>query len=90
MEAEHGNQAQDPPLLDAVLQPTPAERAFDLFDAGKIGEAALLAAVGVSRSGYVPSEAITHRALDAVEQGRLSEDGLVKLLGGGPERLPTY
>ena len=81
LEAEHGNQAQDPPLSDAVLQPTPAERAFDLFDAGKIGEAALLAAVGVSRDGYMPSEAITHRALDAVEQGRLSEDGLVKLLG---------
>ncbi len=57
------------------------DRAFDLFDAGKLGEASLLAAVGVTRDGYVPSEAITHRALDAVEQGRLSEEGLVKLLG---------
>ena len=62
-------------------QTTPAERAFDLFDAGKLGEEALLAAIGVSRDGYVPTEAITHRALDAVEQGRLSEQGLVKLLG---------
>ena len=62
-------------------QRTPAERAFDLFDAGKLGEAGLLAAVGVSRDGYVPSETITHRALDAVELGRLSEAGLVQLLG---------
>ncbi|MCR9140547.1 MAG: hypothetical protein NXI27_31660 [Alphaproteobacteria bacterium] len=62
-------------------QTTPAERAFDLFDAGKLGEEALLAAIGVSRDGYLPTEAITHRALDAVEQGRLSEQGLVKLLG---------
>jgi hypothetical protein len=62
-------------------QTTPAERAFDLFDAGKLGEEALLAAIGVSRDGYVPTEAITHRALDAVQQGRLSEQGLVKLLG---------
>jgi len=27
------------------------------------------------------SEAITNRALDAVEQGKLSEDALIKLLG---------
>lgn len=72
--------ADTQPLLDHK-QPTPADRAFDLFDAGKLGEAGLLAAVGVTRDGYVPTEAITHRALDAVEQGRLSEDGLVKLLG---------
>jgi hypothetical protein len=62
-------------------QKSPEERAFDLFEAGKIGEAALLAAVGVSRDGYVPSETITHRALDAVDQGRLSEDGLIKIIG---------
>ena len=65
-----------------TAQRTPAERAFDLFDAGKLGEAGLLAAVGVSRDGYVPSETITHRALDAVELGRLSEAGLVQLLLG--------
>ena len=67
------------PVLDAVN--TAADRAFELFDAGKIGEAGLLAALGVSRPGYVPNDAITHRALDAVEQGRLSESGLVKVLG---------
>jgi hypothetical protein len=62
-------------------QPTAAERAFGLFDAGKIGELALLAAVGVSRDGYVPSETITHRALDAVEQDKLSEEALIKIIG---------
>jgi len=77
-EGEHGEthtDADDP-------QKSAADRAFDLFDAGKIGEAALLATVGVSRDGYVPSETITQRALDAVEQGRLTEEGLVKLLDG--------
>lgn len=69
-----------PATLDGTLQLSPAERAFDLFDAGKLSEAGLLAAVGGSREGYVPSETITHRALDAVEQGRLSEAGLVSLL----------
>ena len=59
-----------------------AERAFDLFDAGKIGEAGLLAALGVSRDGYVPTEIIAHRALDAVEAGRLSEAALTRVLGG--------
>lgn len=58
-----------------------AERAFDLFDAGKIGEAGLLAALGVSRPGYVPTEAVAHRALDAVEAGRLSEAALTQVLG---------
>lgn len=73
---------------EATQQPTPAaaksaaERAFDLFDAGKIGEAGLLAALGVSRPGYVPTEAIAHRALDAVEAGRLSEAALTQVLAG--------
>jgi len=58
-----------------------AAKAFELFDAGKIGEAALLAALGVSRSGYVATEAITVRALASVETGKLSEDGLIKVLG---------
>jgi len=81
VDADITDQAQDQPLSDAAPQPTPAERAFDLFDARKLGEAGLLAAAGVTRSGYVPDEAITHRALDAVEQGRLSEAALIKLLG---------
>jgi integrase len=74
-------QVQDKPSVPETPQPSPAERAFDLFDAGKLGEDGLLAAIGVSRVGYVPSDAITHRALDAVEQGRLSEGGLIKVLG---------
>ena len=68
------------PAFDAVK--SAAERAFDLFDAGKIGEAGLMAALGVSRQGYVPTEAIVHRALDAVEAGRLSETALTRVLGG--------
>lgn len=59
-----------------------AERAFDLFDAGKITETALFAALGVSRDDYVLSEALAHRALDAVEAGRLSEAALTRVLGG--------
>jgi hypothetical protein len=76
-----GDHGQEQAATSDDPQPSPADRAFDLFDAGKLGEAALLAAIGVSRDGYVPTEVITHRALDAVEQGRLSEPGLVKLLG---------
>ncbi|TQM92405.1 tyrosine-type recombinase/integrase [Roseinatronobacter monicus] len=65
-----------------VMPPkTAAERAFDLFDAGKITETALLAALGVGREGYAPSEALAHRALDGVEQGRLSETALTRVLG---------
>lgn len=58
-----------------------AAKAFDLFDEGKIGEATLLAALGVSRVGYAANEAVTVRALASVELGKLSEDGLLKLLG---------
>lgn len=65
----------------AVALPTAAERAFDLFDAGKLSEAALLAALGVSRDGYAPNEKLAHRALNAVEAGALSEAGLIKVLG---------
>jgi len=65
----------------AVEVPNAAERAFDLFDAGKLSEAALLAALGVSRDGYVPVEALAHRALNALEAGALSEAGLIKVLG---------
>jgi integrase len=72
------------PALDAVK--SVAERAFDLFDAGKIGEAGLMAALGVLRKGYVPSKTIAHRAPgadqeDAVEAGRLSEAALTQILG---------
>lgn len=58
-----------------------ATKAFDMFDAGKIGEAALLAALGVSRPGYTANDAVTVRALASVETGMLTEDGLLKVLG---------
>lgn len=57
-----------------------AAKAFDMFDAGKIGEAALLAALGVSRQGYSATEAVTVRALASVEAGTLSEDALIRVL----------
>lgn len=56
------------------------KRAFDLFDAGKIGEAALLATLGVSRSEYVPSQWVIERALDAVEERQLSEEALISIM----------
>lgn len=91
-EQDEADSAVGPDVIDvddavAPKQPVPAavksaaERAFDLFEAGKIGEAGLMAALGVSREGYVPTEAIAHRALDAVEAGQLSENGLLKVLG---------
>ena len=58
-----------------------AEKAFDLFDAGKLSELALLAAVGVSRDGYELVEDLRLRALTSFEEERLSEDGLIKVLG---------
>lgn len=58
-----------------------AAKAFDLFDAGKLSESALLTALGVSRAGYDPSEELRLRALTAFEAERLSEDGLMKVLG---------
>ena len=58
-----------------------AEKAFDLFDAGKLSETALLAALGVARGGYELEENLRLRALAAFEEERLSEDGLIKVLG---------
>jgi integrase len=69
------NAGQQAPALSA------AAKAFDLFDAGKLGEAALLVALGVSRAGYALDDDLRIRALTALEQGRLSEDALVKVLG---------
>lgn len=59
-----------------------AAKAFDLFDAGKLSESALLIALGVSRAEYDPSEELRLRALTAFEAERLSEDGLTRVLGG--------
>ena len=91
-EISDNNSDQEEALIDAedtiqpkdVLPPSKsaAKRAFDLFDADKITEAALLAALGVNREGYVPEETLAHRALDAVEADRLSENALTRVLGG--------
>ncbi len=70
------NTAQQAPALSA------AAKAFDLFEAGKLSEGALLIALGVSRAGYNPSEDLRLRALTAFEAERLSEDGLTRVLGG--------
>ena len=67
--------AQKAPALSA------AAKAFDLFDAGKLSESALLIALGVSRVDYKPNEELRLRALIAFESERLSEDGLMKVLG---------
>jgi len=73
-----GNTVEEPerPTLTA------AEKAFDLFDAGKLSELALLAAIGFSRDGYQLAEDLRLRALTAFEEERLSEDGLIKVLDG--------
>gem|GEM_PF-40361 len=73
-------------VLEADAKPeqvatlSPAERAFDLFDRGAISESTLLAALGVSQSDYVISDTLAHRALTAVEQGRMTEAGLVRVM----------
>jgi hypothetical protein len=68
--------------LEQVATLSPAERAFDLFDRGAISESTLLATLGVSRADYVLSETLAHRALTAVEQGRMTEAGLLRVMGG--------
>ena len=56
------------------------EKAFDLFDAAKLSEKALLIAVGAERSGFKLAEDLRLRTLTAFEDGRLSEDAMIKLL----------
>jgi integrase len=84
-----GAQLQNASTPDQVLasaEPATApkasanEKAFDLFEAGTLSEAALLIAVGTSRNGYQLEEDLRVRALTAFEAGTLSEDALVKLL----------
>ena len=60
--------------------PTAHAKAFDLFDAGKLSETALLAAVGVARTGFELAEELRMRTLTAFEEGRLSEEAMIKLL----------
>lgn len=70
------------PQPGAAVSNAAALRAFDLFDAGKLSEAGLLATIGVQRAGYVVDEAVALRALAAVEAGLLSEAGLIRVMGG--------
>ena len=56
------------------------EKAFYLFDGGKLSEKALLIAVGAERSGFELAEDLRLRTLTAFEDGRLSEDAMIKLL----------
>ena len=75
------------PAQDAAATNQPAhskksadEKAFDLFDAAKLSEKALLIAVGAERSGFELAEDLRLRTLTAFEDGRLSEDAMIKLL----------
>ena len=92
-----GDKDEDVAVVETVMlvpeQPAlspAAAKAFDLFDAGKIGEAALIAALGVSRQGYAANDAITVRALASVEAGRLTEDGLMRVLSDNSESRFPY
>lgn len=58
------------------------DKAFKLLFAGTLSEKALLAAVGVGKSGYAATEHITMLALDAFEEDKLSEAGLMQVLNG--------
>ena len=75
------------PAQDAAATNQPAhsktsahEKAFDLFDGGKLSEKALLIAVGAERSGFELAEDLRLRTLTAFEESRLSEDAMIKLL----------
>jgi len=75
------------PTQDAAATNQPAhsktsahEKAFDLFDGGKLSEKALLIAVGAERSGFELAEDLRLRTLTAFEESRLSEDAMIKLL----------
>jgi len=61
---------------------TVTDKAFKMLFAGKLNEKALLAAVGVGKSGYAATEHTTMLALDAFEEGKLSEDSLLQVLNG--------
>ena len=74
--------AQAAAAVDQTAAPKTSahEKAFDLFDAGKLSEKALLIAVGAERSGFELAEDLRLRTLTAFEDGRLSEDAMIKLL----------
>ena len=74
--------AQVAAATDQIAAPKASahEKAFDLFDGGKLSEKALLIAVGAERSGFELAEDLRLRTLTAFEDGRLSEDAMIKLL----------
>ena len=84
-EAQVANDTTPAQVTAATEQPADPkasahEKAFDLFDAGKLSEKALLIAVGADRSGFELAEDLRLRTLTAFEDGRLSEDAMIKLL----------
>ena len=68
------------PQIKPAPKTSAHEKAFDLFDGGKLSEKALLIAVGAERSGFELAEDLRLRTLTAFEDGRLSEDAMIKLL----------
>ena len=74
--------AQAAAAVDQTAAPKTSahEKAFDLFDVGKLSEKALLITVGAERSGFELAEDLRLRTLTAFEDGRLSEDAMIKLL----------
>jgi integrase len=84
-EAQVANDTTPAQVTAATEQPADPkksahEKAFDLFDVGKLSEKALLIAVGAERSGFELAEDLRLRTLTAFEDGRLSEDAMIKLL----------
>jgi integrase len=79
------NETATPPTDRPIAENTPTTisahvKAFDLFDAGKMSETALLVAVGATRAGFELAEDLRLRTLGAFEEGRLSEEAMIKLL----------
>ncbi|SCC78520.1 tyrosine-type recombinase/integrase [Saliniramus fredricksonii] len=58
-----------------------AEMAFDLFEDGRLSENGLIAALGVDKPGFELSERLRQRALQAFGQGKLTGNGLLRLMG---------
>jgi len=84
-EAQVANDTTSAQVTVATNQPANSktsahEKAFDLFDVGKLSEKALLITVGAERSGFELAEDLRLRTLTAFEDGRLSEDAMIKLL----------
>ena len=84
-EAQIANDTTPAQVAAATDQPAASktsahEKAFNLFDSGKLSEKALLIAVGAERSGFELNEDLRLRTLTAFEESWLSEDAMIKLL----------